>query len=93
MKWKWLGYTIAALFILNWVAFVAVALWLGGSALTGKVEGGQLFVGQHGHYVQVTRSTYEFSRWHAYAFLAANPALLIALFAVEWMDKKSRNPK
>ena len=80
---KRLGYALVALYVLNAIVFVAITRELGGSALNGKVEGGKFFVGDHGRYAEVSASTYEFSRWHTYAFLATNPALLIALFALE----------
>lgn len=74
-----LNYVLVAILLLNWVIFIAVTMTLGGSALNGKVEGGKFFVGSHGDYTEVSRSTYEHNLWHDYAFIAIHFLGLIGI--------------
>jgi len=53
--------------LLNFNAFLAHDALIGGSAEAGKVENGKYFVGHHGHYTEVSRSAYQFSRWHEFS--------------------------
>jgi hypothetical protein len=50
-----------ALAAVHFALFVATIVALGGDALTGKVEDGQYFLGNHGQFFQVARGTWLFS--------------------------------
>jgi arginine exporter protein ArgO len=50
---------------INFFAFVVVAILIGGDALSGKVEAGRYFLGQHGTYTQVSRGVFLYSAFHA----------------------------
>jgi hypothetical protein len=52
---------------------------IGGSAGVGKIENGKYFVGHHGHFTEVSRSAYQFSRWHEFT---AGIMFVIALFII-----------
>src|SRR5262249_53426354 len=64
-------FVIAA--ILNFVAFLAISLYLGGDAVNGKVEAGHYYLfglrakpWQKG-YTEVSESVFNYSRWHVYS--------------------------
>ena len=67
-----------ALFLFGWllvsVAFFGITIPVGGTAQNGKVENGHFFIGQHGHYREVSRTAYLVSAagtwaWAFYGFL------------------------
>jgi hypothetical protein len=74
-RWTWP--VIAALAFLNFMAFVAGTLVLGGDALNGKVVNGHYFLNSHGRHTEVTRATYSYSWWHGASLTAS-----FVLFAV-----------
>jgi hypothetical protein len=49
---------IIAVAIVHFVVFVGTILAFGGDAITGRVEDGQYFLGNHGQYVEVPRGTW-----------------------------------
>ena len=69
---------------------------MGGSAGAGKVENGKYYLGSHGHYTEVTRSTFLTSKGiEGGAILMFLIALLISLDMVfskrKWGDQKWSN--
>jgi hypothetical protein len=78
-----LGIAIFALCILNMVAFSIHSERLGGRALTGKIEGGRYYVGDHGHYTEVTGASYRNNRAHELACIASLPFGLVT-FILLW---------
>ncbi len=62
----------------NFVAFVLLDAHFGGSPLNGKIDGDQFFLGDHGRYVEVTRSVYEFSLRHGRSLFFTHPLAAIA---------------
>jgi hypothetical protein len=46
------------------------AVFLGGSAFHGKQEVGRYFLADHGHYREVSRGTFTYSRIHGYTAFA-----------------------
>ena len=81
------------IFLLNFVAFVAIATYLGGDAVNGKVEDGRYYLygmrTEYGHkvYTEVSKSVFDYSRWHIYS-LCATFALVIVTAVAENRDKK-----
>ena len=49
---------------LNFLAFIAITLLIGGAATWGYQKDGHFFVDQHGRYVEVSKGLYEFSSIH-----------------------------
>ena len=73
--------------ILNFVIFVAIAFYLEGDAVNGKVEGGRYYLfgvrTEAGRkvYTEVSEPVFNYSKWHAYSFLATWPLVMAAGFA------------
>jgi hypothetical protein len=103
-------YRIASILIclgfMSFAGFMIYSRLMGGSAGGGKVANGKYYVGEHGHYTEVTRSTFQLSRAvEAGAVLMFLIALLISLDMVlskrkwgnlKWSDgdrKKRRKEK
>jgi len=73
---------IRVLFCLAWLNICAVMVHdgvIGGSAGIGKVENGKYYVGSHGHYTEVSRSAFQFSKWHEWSGAAS---FLIVFFVM-----------
>jgi hypothetical protein len=62
---KWVVYTTAVLAAVNFFAFIAGSMYLGGDALTGYVQAGKYFVCSHGSCSQVSPEVWRYSYWHA----------------------------
>ena len=54
---------------------------LGGSATTGKIEGGRYFVGYRGEYTEVSRNAYNFSRAYGYGTDVTSALCVVAWLA------------
>lgn len=67
--------------ILNFVVFVAIAMYLGGDALNGRIEGGHYFLGSHGTYTEVSYGVFLYSKIHTIIFLIGHLLLFIYLGA------------
>jgi hypothetical protein len=62
----------------NFAAFMLLDAYFGGSALNGKIDGDQFFLGDHGRYVAVSRAIYEFSLHHGRSLFITHPLAGIA---------------
>ena len=60
--WQWVVVIFAWV---NFGVFAGIAIWLGGDALNGKIEGGHYYLGEHGHFTEVSRQVFTYSRNHA----------------------------
>ena len=64
---------VAVVGLLDFVAFVIGASYLGGDAVNGKIEGGRyyLYGPYHGMkvYHEVSQAVFDYSRWHAYSLM------------------------
>ena len=60
-SWEWIGVGFA---VVNFFAFVGIGEWLGGSAANGFVEGGHYFLGEHGHFTEVSKRVFTYSQNH-----------------------------
>ena len=73
--------------ILNFAVFVAIAAYLGGDAVHGKIQGGRYYLfgmrSKAGRkvYTEVTESVFNYSKWHAYSLMATWPLVMAAGFA------------
>jgi hypothetical protein len=61
-----LATVLGALWILNLVVYIGVAVLIGGDAINGHIDSGHYFLATHGRLTEVTRATFEYSRWHTY---------------------------
>ena len=57
----------------NFLAFFAIGMYIGGSALLGRSVGGLYFVGDHGRLTQVSHSVYLYSWIHTLSQLFTFP--------------------
>ena len=81
-KWFYLLVLILSLPILNIGAYVVVATFLGGDAINGRIENGRYFLGAHGKYTEVSRTTFNYSRIHTYSVWATCALYALAIFIV-----------
>ena len=56
---------IALFGLINFAAFVAIYLALGGDALTGKVTDGRYYLNNHGAFTEVSHAVFLYSAIHA----------------------------
>lgn len=49
-----LAYYGSLIWILNFVIFVIISMWLGGTALIGFIQNGSYYIGNHGNYTKVS---------------------------------------
>lgn len=68
-----------ALAAYGFVAFVNESQHLGGDALSGYVQDGRYYVGNHGRYTEVTAEQWELSRAHAIRFFVMQPLALLSM--------------
>lgn len=83
---RWLDVAVVA-GVINFVAFVVIALSIGGDAVAGKVESGRYFLSNHGRLTEVTRSVWLYSRAHAYSLWITH-AVAIAALALRWRMRR-----
>jgi hypothetical protein len=67
----------AGLAVLNFLIFMAIASYLGGDALAGKVEDGHYFVASHGHYTEVSQAVYIYSKIHTLSMFVTHALAFI----------------
>ncbi len=78
---------VLAVGMLNFLIFMAGAIYLGGDAVNGKVEGGRYYLfgvrTESGRkvYTEVTEPVFAYSRWHVYCLFATWPLVMAAGFA------------
>src|SRR5882724_6299776 len=78
---------VIALGVLNFLIFVAGAMYLGGDAVNGKVEDGRYYLfgvrTESGHkvYTEVSEPVFTYSRWHVYSIFVTWPLVMVAAFA------------
>jgi hypothetical protein len=74
---KWLVYAVFIIAIVNFVVFVVVAETIGGDALNGHEAVGRYFLANHGKLTEVSRATFEYSKWHAISVFITHPLALL----------------
>ena len=68
--------------IVNFLAFVIVAVSIGGDALSGKVESGRYYLSHHGDLTEVSPRVWHYSRVHTISVLITHP---LAVFGGSWL--------
>ena len=82
--------------MVNFVTFVAIASYLGGDAVNGKIEAGRYYVfgvrTEYGYkvYTEVSERVFNYSKWHAYT-LATTWALMLAVSIADNRVRKRGN--
>lgn len=67
---------------INFAAFVAGSLWLGGDALNGHEQDGRYFLNSHGRFTEVSHAVFAYSWWHA---MSAIFGVGLTFCAIAWM--------
>jgi hypothetical protein len=83
---KWLAYAAGIVAIVNFGAFVLIAESIGGDALNGHAVQGHYFLSNHGRLIEVSRATFEYSKWHAISLFVTHP--LAIFIGWKWMQQK-----
>jgi hypothetical protein len=67
------GYTLFFVAIVNFTVFWVVGVWVGGDAISGKVQGGHYYVSSHGRLTEVSPRIWQYSRIHAMSVWITHP--------------------
>jgi len=78
-----------ALGIVNFIAFFAISVMIGGDALNGKIVNGHYFLGSHGHFTEVSANVFDYSAWHARSLIITHPLAIFAAYLWSRDRKKS----
>ena len=81
---------VVGIAIVNFVLFVLIAVWLGGDAINGTVRDGHYFLASHGHFTEVNRGVFAYSKIHTLSLLVTHPAGIIVLIIARFRDDPSR---
>jgi hypothetical protein len=83
VRWLVAGYQIfAVITVVNFLIFVAVAWYLGGDAINGKIERGRYYLfgvaAANGGkvYHEVSEAVFIYSKWHVYSIFVTWPLLM-----------------
>jgi hypothetical protein len=83
--------------ILNFLIFVAIATYLGGDAVNGKVEGGHYYLfgvrsepGRGKVYTEVSERVFIYSKWQVYSVCVTWPLVIAAAIAENRLRKRSK---
>jgi hypothetical protein len=78
------GKIMAILGGINFVVFFGVAIYIGGDALNGHVEGGRFFLSSHGKLTETSESIFLYSQLHALSIFITHPLAIIG----GWINHK-----
>lgn len=70
----------------NFIVFTVIALYLGGTAMNGRISEGHFYLGQYGHYLEVSRHVFIYSQWHGYSVFVTFVLSFIAAFFMRSRD-------
>jgi hypothetical protein len=89
----------AALFfggLLNGIIFWHVAVYLGGNAISGKIEHGRYYLSSHGKLTEVSPAIWQYSYAHTISTWITHPLAGVGWLLMFWTDpdrdKKSNQP-
>jgi len=80
-------YLVMAITWINLVAFIAIAVWLGGDAVNGDASGGHYYLAAHGHRVEVSHGVWVYSRIHAFSAMISGLLFIVAVFICSRLEK------
>jgi hypothetical protein len=90
---KYFAYILIAVGILNFTTYLIILLVFGGDAINGKVEAGKYYLCEHGRYTEVSRSVFEYSRFHTYSVWITVPLGMLGICLAAAADKKDRKTR
>jgi hypothetical protein len=64
MRFRYCAQAFVIMAFVNFTSFWIISLLAGGSAFTGKIEGGRYFLREHHGFTEVGRGFYEFLYYH-----------------------------
>jgi len=87
---KYIAYTLVVIGIVNFASFGIIAGVIGGDAVNGKTAGGRYYVSEHGHDTEVSRSVFEYSRFHAHSVWVTHPLAMVGIFLLYCEHEKRK---
>ena len=90
---KVICHSLFVIAILNFLAFIIVALLIGGDAVNGKVADGKYYVAEHGNYTKVTEAVFTYSRYHCYSVWITHPVGILAIGIWSTIDRRKKKDK
>lgn len=84
---------LTALAFVNFFALLVGAMWLGGDAVNGKIEGGRYILGNHGRYHEVSAAVYHASMLPVLSVLITHPLGMFAAWRRQRRAKRALNPE
>jgi hypothetical protein len=63
----------------NFITFWIGVVYLGGDAVNGKIDQGHYFLASHGHFTEVSKAIYTYSKIHCLTAVAGIPLLMIVV--------------
>ena len=79
---------VAAVAVVNFIAFVIGTILIGGDAWNGKIAGGHYFVASHGALTEVSAAVFTYSQWHSRSLLVTHPLGMIAIGWISFRRKR-----
>jgi hypothetical protein len=83
--------TLIGIAILNFISFMIASESLGGDAVNGKTDGQNYYVGSHGRYTEVSRSVFDYSRFHTHSVWVTHPLGFIGGLILMWKQKQEKS--
>src|SRR5262245_35610524 len=79
---------VAMLGLVNGAAGILMLFILHGNATGSKVVDGHYYFVSHGRSTEVSRRTYEFSRWHNYSLMVTTPLCVVSALCANYLLKR-----
>jgi hypothetical protein len=85
---KIVAQTLMVIALLNFFSFMIVASILGGDAVNGRTDGQRYYLGSHGHYTEVSRSVFEYSKFHTHSVWFTHSLAFVGAAIYFWVRKR-----
>ena len=79
--------------VINFAAFVFVAIVLGGSAATSPAKYGHYYLDFRGDFTEVSQATYTYSRVHRDGLWISIPLVMLAMIVAWRIERKEKNSR
>jgi hypothetical protein len=86
---RWFLQGVFVVCMLNFAAFLLVAMSIGGDAVNGRQSAGHYFVASHGKLTEVSRAVWMYSRAHSYSLFVTHPIGILAVV----LAQRGRKPR
>lgn len=84
---RWVASLCVLWCMVDFAVFVLVSLFIGGDAINGHILDDHYFVCMHGHCHEVTKTLFEYSRWHAISLFISFPIA----FLLSWLANQPKS--